>query len=99
MLFPLLMILRGIVRGFALWEDSVDVQFQKMPAACALPVSLYLAEPVTELDPSSSSILQSAPVGLPRTCEFIDSYLQVSSNDSELCQSTRETYQLECVGR
>jgi hypothetical protein len=66
--------------------------------ACRLcPTSFSLAESVTELDPSSSSILQSAPAGLPRTCEFIDSYLQVSSNDSELCQSTRETYQLECA--
>eukprot|EP00980_Cylindrotheca_fusiformis_P023360 scaffold10413_cov130-Cylindrotheca_fusiformis.AAC.4 len=66
--------------------------------ACRLcPTGFSLAAPLTELDPSSSSVLQSIPPGLAPTCEFVDSFLQVSPNDSEECQSTQETYQTECI--
>eukprot|EP00980_Cylindrotheca_fusiformis_P024007 scaffold11353_cov132-Cylindrotheca_fusiformis.AAC.1 len=65
--------------------------------ACRLcPTGFSLAAPLTELDPSSSSVLQSVPPGLATTCEFVDSFLQVSPNDSEECQSIQETYQTEC---
>eukprot|EP00980_Cylindrotheca_fusiformis_P026876 scaffold17809_cov115-Cylindrotheca_fusiformis.AAC.4 len=66
--------------------------------ACRLcPSGLSLAAPLTELDPSSSSVLQSVPPGLAPTCEFVDSFLQVSSSDSDECLSTQETYQTECI--
>eukprot|EP00980_Cylindrotheca_fusiformis_P025764 scaffold14574_cov123-Cylindrotheca_fusiformis.AAC.1 len=61
------------------------------------PSGLSLAAPLTELDPSSSSVLQSVPPGLAPTCEFVDFFLQVSSSDSNECLSTQETYRTECI--
>eukprot|EP00980_Cylindrotheca_fusiformis_P000626 scaffold157_cov116-Cylindrotheca_fusiformis.AAC.3 len=66
--------------------------------ACRLcPTGFSLVAPLTELDPSSSSVLQSVPPGLAPTCEFVDSFLQVSLSDSEECLSIQETYQTECT--
>eukprot|EP00980_Cylindrotheca_fusiformis_P020884 scaffold7902_cov129-Cylindrotheca_fusiformis.AAC.1 len=66
--------------------------------ACRLCTKgLSLAAPLTELDPSSSSVLKSVPLGLAPTCEFIDSFLQVYSSDSDDCLSTQETYRTECI--
>eukprot|EP00980_Cylindrotheca_fusiformis_P028747 scaffold22642_cov134-Cylindrotheca_fusiformis.AAC.2 len=66
--------------------------------SCRLcPTGFSLAAPLTELDPSSSSELQSIPPGLAPTCEFVDSFLQVSPNDSEECPSMQEKYQKECT--
>ena len=68
--------------------------------ACRLCASFsetpVLADPLKELNRESSTVLQQAPVGLALTCEFVDSVLQVQTENDEICLSLRETYQSQC---
>lgn len=93
--------------GFFVDDSSDDcVDIRKMgglcgcsvpPDACRLcPGGFGLSDPLKELGASLSDVLAAASAGLALNCAFVDSYLQVVSQDDEFCSSTKEIFRQEC---